>query len=124
MPPSVSRAHLFVYGTLKRGFSPWARRLWSQARYAGEATLPGRLVSIGPFPAFVEDGAAGSLVHGEVAALQDEGVLELLDRYEGPRYRRVLRRVKMQNGRELDAWVYLYRAPLVHACPVPGGRWP
>lgn len=125
MPPSVSGARLFVYGTLKRGISnPWARRLWARARFAGEATLPGRLYDLGSYPAFVEEDAAAGLVHGEVAELEDAGVLEDLDRYEGSQYERLPRRVRMQDGREREAWVYVYRAPLVHARWIPGGRWP
>ncbi len=124
MPPSHLAGCLFVYGTLKRGFSnPWSRRLWARARFAGEATLPGRLYDLGPYPAFVEDGSP-TRVHGEVAELEDAGVLQQLDRYEGSQYARVLRRVRMQDGREREAWVYVYRAPLVHARLVPGGRWP
>lgn len=124
MPSSHGSNRLFVYGTLKRGFSnPWARRLWARARYEGEATLPGRLYDLGPYPAFVEDGSP-TLVHGEVAELADAGVLEQLDRYEGSQYVRVLRRVRMHDGQEREAWVYVYRAPLVHARWLPGGRWP
>lgn len=51
-------------------------------------------------------------------------ILAQLDRYEGSRYSRVLRRVLMRDGQERDAWVYVYRAPLLHARSLPGGRWP
>lgn len=125
MPSSHTSACLFVYGTLKRGFSnPWARRLWARARFAGEGTLPGRLYDLGPYPAFVEDAASPAPVHGEVAELEDARVLEELDRYEGSQYKRVLRRVRMQDGQEREAWVYVFRAPVVHARWLPGGRWP
>lgn len=118
-------AFLFVYGTLKRGFAnPWSRRLWSQAAFAGEATLAGRLYDLGAFPAFVEDDASGTPVHGEVAELASAAILSELDRYEGSQYERVLRRVRMHGGQEREAWVYVWRAPLVHARFLPAGRWP
>lgn len=122
--PQVTQC-LFVYGTLKRGFSnPWSRRLWSHARFAGEASLPGRLYDLGPFPAFVEDASSGTLVHGEVAELSDPGLLAQLDHYEGAQYARLLRRARMHDGREREAWVYVWRAPLANARFIPGGRWP
>jgi len=122
--PQVTQC-LFVYGTLKRGFSnPWSRRLWSHARFAGEASLPGRLYDLGPFPAFVEDASSGTLVHGEVAELSDPGLLAQLDHYEGAQYARLLRRVRMHGGGEREAWVYVWHAPLANARFIPGGRWP
>lgn len=66
-----ARECLFVQGTLKRGCAnPWSRRLWPQAAFAGEATLPGRLYALGLYPALVEDDSSGMLVHGEVAELE------------------------------------------------------
>jgi gamma-glutamylcyclotransferase (GGCT)/AIG2-like uncharacterized protein YtfP len=116
---------LFVYGTLKRGFpNPWSRRLWSQARFAGEASLPGCLYDLGAYPAFVENGGQGDRVHGHMAELSSPQVLAELDRYEGSAYERVLRTVEMQDGERRQAWVYVFRAPLRGARRVAGGRWP
>ena len=116
---------LFVYGTLKRGFpNPWSRRLWSRAVFLGEATMPGRLLDLGAYPALLEPASPGDLVHGEVAALRDPSLLGSLDLYEGPQYERVLRRACMRDGAERDAWVYLFRASPRRACIIPGGRWP
>ncbi|MEJ5368406.1 MAG: gamma-glutamylcyclotransferase family protein [Bryobacteraceae bacterium] len=123
-PPNPPTA-LFVYGTLKRGFpNPWSRRLWSQARYAGEASLPGRLYDLGAYPAFVESGEEGERVHGELALLPDPHLLAELDFYEGSAYTRELRTVELHNGDRVEAWIYIFRAPLGGARPVAGGRWP
>lgn len=125
MATSPPRPCLFVYGTLKRAFAnPWARRLWSQAVFLGTATVPGRLYDLGAFPALVETGDADCRVHGELAELASEALLELLDSYEGPQYERVLRRALLDNGAARDAWVYVWRAPLGRARPIPAGRWP
>lgn len=125
MPHAPQPPLLFVYGTLKRGCSnPWSRRLWSTARFLGEGSLPGRLYSLGPYPAFIDDPAAGGPVHGEVAALADESILRELDAYEGPQYLRARRRVRLASGAGLAAWVYIFRGPLGHARRLPDGRWP
>lgn len=116
---------LFAYGTLKRGCSnPWSRRLWSRASFAGGASLPGRLYDLGPYPAYVEDHDAGARVHGEVAELEDAGILEELDRYEGAEYERLLRRVRLEDGGEREAWVYVYRGTPDGARWIAGGCWP
>lgn len=116
---------LFVYGTLKRGFpNSWSRRLWVEACFAGEASLPGRLFDLGAFPAFVESGEPGEKVHGEVALLPNAELLADLDYYEGSAYTRELRNVEMQDGERREAWVYIFRAPLGRARLVAGGRWP
>ncbi len=125
MASSSLQTALFVYGTLKRGFpNSWSRRLWAAARFAGEASLPGRLFDLGAFPAFVESGEPGEKVHGEVALLPDAELLAELDFYEGSAYTRELRTVEMQDGERREAWVYIFRAPLGRARPVAGGRWP
>ena len=125
MPTSAPAGRLFVYGTLKRGFAnPWSRRLWAEAVFLGPATIRGRLYDFGPYPALVETGRKDEVVHGEVAALRRPGLLQDLDAYEGPQFARVLRPVRIEDGAELDAWVYVFRGPLGQARLVAGGRWP
>lgn len=125
MGGSSSRPCLFVYGTLKRGSAnPWARRLWSRAVFLGAATVPGRLYDLGAFPALVETSDDGSTVHGELAQLATARLLEELDDYEGAQYERVLKRARLADGTEREAWVYVWRGPLGRARPVAGGRWP
>jgi gamma-glutamylcyclotransferase (GGCT)/AIG2-like uncharacterized protein YtfP len=125
MPPADRAPALFVYGTLKRGSrNPWARRLWSAAAFLGEAVLPGRLYDLGAFPALVEITGEGALVHGELAALAGPELLSDLDAYEGTQYERVLRRVRLEDGTEREAWVYVWRGPLGRARLIPDGRWP
>lgn len=116
---------LFVYGTLKRGFANrWSQRLWTQARFAGRGTLPGKLYDLGSYPALVEESSATAEVHGEVAELDDPALLEQLDRYEGPQYERVLRHVRMEDGSSRPAWVYVFRSAPLRARLIPEGRWP
>lgn len=125
MSSTQSSEFLFVYGTLKRGFANrWPQRLWAQARFAGRGTLPGKLYDLGSYPALVEDSSAAAEVHGEVAELSDPGILEQLDEYEGPQYKRVLRDVRMEDGSSRPAWVYVFRSAPSRARLIPEGRWP
>jgi gamma-glutamylcyclotransferase (GGCT)/AIG2-like uncharacterized protein YtfP len=124
---------LFVYGTLlSTAGHPMGARLRRDARLIGEASLPGRLYSLGHYPGLVEAGGANSLVHGEVYALTMPAItLRWLDPYErivphkpeqSP-YVRVERPVRLASGETLTAWVYLYLKSVRTRPVVAGGRW-
>ncbi len=130
-------ACLFVYGTLltrARGElgADMRARLRQESTSLGEATIPGRLFSLGTFPVMLAPAASSDTVHGEVLRLEDpERVFVWLDPYEGitpghrreGEYERVRRSVRLASGEELIAWVYLYVADTTNAPPIPSGRW-
>ncbi len=125
--------HLFVYGTLmSRCGHPMGARLGREVRLLGPARIKGRLYSLGWYPALVETGPDDGFVHGEVYALTNpKASFQWLDAYEGivrgqedqSDYVRVERPVQMAAGNEMNAWVYLYRAPLKGAPAIDSGRW-
>jgi gamma-glutamylcyclotransferase (GGCT)/AIG2-like uncharacterized protein YtfP len=128
---------LFVYGTLltrARGElgADMRARLKTESTSLGEATIPGRLFSLGTFPVMLAPAAPSDTVHGEVLRLADsESVFVWLDPYEGitpghkreGEYERVRRSVRLASGEQLVAWVYLYVADATNAPPIPSGRW-
>ena len=124
--------NLFVYGTLL----PWATgelgaaqraRLSQEATTLGPAVTLGVLFDLGSYPGMlVGDGA----VHGAVYALTDPGfTLTWLDAYEGiagtayDDYRRVEQSVRLDDGRELPAHVYVYVLPVDPRRAIASGRW-
>lgn len=123
--------HLFVYGTLQRGRSPWAAWLAERADWMGEATVAGWLLDLGAYPGLVaaRDGAAR--VHGEVWRLREESVLEELDRYEGchatdaapHEYARVRVTATRATGGAVVCWTYLYQGAAEGAKALADGRW-
>jgi gamma-glutamylcyclotransferase (GGCT)/AIG2-like uncharacterized protein YtfP len=124
--------HLFVYGTLlSRAQHPMGGRLRREARLVGEASVLGRLYSLGRYPGLVETTDPESRVHGEVYALSSPAAsLRWLDAYEGiggtsasNEYERSERTVRLASGGDLAAWVYLYRAPVQGLPAIPDGRW-
>jgi gamma-glutamylcyclotransferase (GGCT)/AIG2-like uncharacterized protein YtfP len=128
---------LFVYGTLltrARGElgADMRARLKTESTSLGEATIPGRLFSLGTFPVMLAPAAPSDTVHGEVLRLAaPESVFVWLDPYEGitpghkreGEYERVRRAVRLASGEEMVAWVYLYVADATNAPPIPSGRW-
>lgn len=115
--------HLFVYGTLQSSFDhPVARSLAAQAELLGPARLRGRIYRVTPrYPGLVLSEERRDQVHGEVYRLRDPpALLETLDRYEGcsPRspkpfeYERVLASARLDGGRSIEVWTYVYRRPV------------
>lgn len=115
-------AHLFVYGTLKRGRANHRVLVELGARFVAEArTLARRtLVDLGPYPALLdvdpERDAAACPVVGEVFAL-DDGALGAVDEFEGAPdlYRRDVVEVQLEGApaRRMTAstYVLVQRAP-------------
>lgn len=115
--------HLFVYGTLQSSFDhPVARSLAARAELLGPARLRGRIYRVTPrYPGLVLSEDPRDRVHGEVYFLRDPpALLETLDRYEGcslhsPKpfeYERVLASARLEGGRSIEVWTYVYRRPV------------
>jgi gamma-glutamylcyclotransferase (GGCT)/AIG2-like uncharacterized protein YtfP len=117
-------AFLFLYGTLRRG-APMHALVEGRARYVGPAETEGRLVDLGAFPAFVAEAAPGECVKGdlfEIHAGEAETLLDVLDRYEGAKFRRERFRVHGPAG-AVDAWLYRFVGDARAARVVEGGDY-
>lgn len=110
----------FVYGTLKRGQSNYARLLAGYTLREERAWLPvAALYTAGPYPFLVQAAdlvPAGAIVFGELIEVQPDHyqrLLRLLDGLEdyvpgraGNLYERIVVTVQTANG-EREAWVYV-----------------
>lgn len=119
---------LFVYGTLKRSSPGKIHPLLREARFAGRASMTGRLYDLGPYPGVIRNSANGSRVFGELYELpagEAQNVLRRIDRYEGPEYDRKRAFVTLPSGRRRVAWVYVLRKQPSNASrEVLSGRYP
>ncbi len=116
--------------------------LLEPAGYLGEGTVAGRLFDLGRYPGLVAPRAPGDRVRGELYTLRKPKLtLAKLDEYEGCRPRagsaefaRERWAVRLDDGRRIEAWIYLYRGDLargrlirsgdyLHGRPF-GRRWP
>ena len=123
--------HLFVYGTLRRDADgpPGPRRLLQEtAALVGEGTVRGRLFDAGGFPGAVRE--SEGRVSGEVYRLEQPRLtLRKLDRYEGCRpdgrglFRRVTVPVRLDSGREVEAWIYLFNGSTEELPEIHGGDY-
>jgi gamma-glutamylcyclotransferase (GGCT)/AIG2-like uncharacterized protein YtfP len=115
--------HLFVYGTLRSGFSnPHARRLHAGSTLVGRARVRGRLYDLGRYPGLRLSVDGDDWVTGELYKISDESLVRELDEYEGAEYRRVLAAARLDDGREMQTWVYEHAAPLSEARRIASGE--
>ena len=113
-PSAPLNPHLFVYGTLlSTAGHPMGARLEREALRLGDATMRGRLYSLGLYPGLVET-LGLERVRGEVYRLFEPArALAWLDAYEGvgepgASYCRVERTAHLASGKRIASFVYLY----------------
>lgn len=121
-----SKTRLFVYGTLK---DPEAltRLLGDGAwREIGTGTVRAALYDLGDYPGLTESQSNEDSVPGMVIEAADPAVaLARLDSYEGVHdglYERRELSVRLDGGRDVRAWVYVYLRAVAGRRRIPA--WP
>ena len=124
--------HLFVYGTLMRGFDhPMAQLLSRRADFLGEARCRGRLYLIKHYPGLVLSDDADDVVFGELFQLRRPAeLLRELDMYEAcgegfkepTEYIRQMLSVTRDGGTN-EAWTYIYNWPVTGLPRICSGRF-
>lgn len=111
---------VFVYGTLMAGFGNNRLLQYGKATFLGPATtLPQfTLISLGGFPGLLRGGETA--VQGEVYEVDIE-TLTNLDRLEGHPHWYRREPVALEDGREIEGYIYLQPPPKVHV--VESGSW-
>ena len=125
--------HLFVYGTLMRGYDhPMAQLLARSADFVSEAQCRARLYLVKHYPGLVLSNEAADIVHGEVFRLrQVKELLREFDMYEAcgegfnepTEYVRRLTGVTLSDGTACEAWTYLYNWPVNRLPRIESGRF-
>lgn len=124
--------YLFVYGSLKRGFGgKEATELANQMKWISTAQVPGRLYDLGKYVGAIVETDLDRFVKGELLEIPDSAVLKRLDEYEEYDPARVLSclfvrrqvRAHVEDGREVDAWIYVYNHEPGNAPIIPSGEY-
>ena len=110
--------NLFVYGTLRRGFSnEFASLLNASAQLIGEGSVNGRLYQVAHYPGLLLSSDPEEWVRGEVYRLESpEPIYAELDAYEGcgptdpppHEFRRETVSVRMDSATTIHASTYIY----------------
>jgi len=125
--------HLFVYGTLMRGYDhPMAQLLSRVGDFVGEARCRGRLHLVKHYPGLVLSDEDKDTVFGELFRLREvEAALREFDIYEAcgegfaepTEYLRRLLPVTLETGAVIAAWTYLYNWPVDGLPRIASGRF-
>jgi gamma-glutamylcyclotransferase (GGCT)/AIG2-like uncharacterized protein YtfP len=125
--------HLFVYGTLMRGFDhPMAQLLSRGADFLGEARCRGRLYLVKHYPGLVLSDDADDVVLGELFRLRSPAeLLREFDMYEAcgegfsepTEYVRRRLPVARDDGAASEAWTYIYNWPVAGLPRIASGRF-
>jgi gamma-glutamylcyclotransferase (GGCT)/AIG2-like uncharacterized protein YtfP len=121
---------LFVYGTLRKGFTLHSHLDKSTIKYLGKGLIQGRLYDLGEYPGAVRSSGNTTII-GEVYELGDSKELDALDKIEEfypeePKKSLFVRQktnVKLESGKEILAWVYLLPKKPKHAQLVKSGDY-
>lgn len=101
----------------------------ARLRFAGPCRVAGELFDLGPYPALRRTTGAAASICGELHAILDASVLEVLDAFEGfdprdPTGSDYLReRVVLEAPQGIRAWIYVYNQPVDPARRVASGDW-
>jgi pyruvate carboxylase len=103
-------AHLFVYGTLRRQMShPLCHLLVRHGIFLGTGIFQGKLYDLGRYPGAVPSRKKTDLVTGEIYRLQNpKEVFDILDEYEGPRFKRAQVTIFCEEETQILCSIYLY----------------
>lgn len=101
----------------------------TKLRHIGPCRVAGELFDLGPYPALRRSASGAASVCGELHAILDPSVLDVLDAFEGyapsdPAGSDYLREcVELQEPPDVRAWIYVYNRALDAAPRVASGDW-
>lgn len=120
---SHATTRLFVYGTLRRG-APMHGLLEEAARFLSKACVRGTLWDMGAYPAF-HDSEGESEVCGDLFEIEADidKTFDVLDRYEGDGFERVIRLVRSTSGEVGEAFVFRFRGDVAKGTRIESGDY-
>jgi len=119
--------YLFLYGQLLQPEPDKELALVvNRFHRIGAASVRGRLYDLGDYPGAVVDPSSNTSVRGELVEVPEDESILALDTYEefdptNPEHSLFVRkevRIQLSDGRDVDAWMYVYNrhpgdAPLI-----------
>jgi pyruvate carboxylase len=117
--------YLFVYGTLRSQMNdPLHRLLEKDAILVGTGTFQGRLYDLGRYPGVVPSRGKTDRVIGEIYRFGEfKRSFEILDAYEGHRFKRRRVTIIQEDGKSITSWIYLYARSVKRRLHIPSGDY-
>jgi gamma-glutamylcyclotransferase (GGCT)/AIG2-like uncharacterized protein YtfP len=118
-------AYLFVYGTLRSQMNdPFHRLLETRAVPVGTGTFQGKLYDLGRYPGVVRSRRNTDRVIGEIYRFSDsQRAFQILDEYEGHRFKRKRVTIIQEDGKSITSWIYLYARSVTRRALIRSGDY-
>ena len=115
--------YLFIYGTLRRQMNdPLHRLLEKHAVLVGTGSFQGKLYDLGRYPGVIPSRGKTDRVLGEIYRFSEsQRTLEILDEYEGHRFKRKRVAIVQESGKSIPCWIYLYARSVRRRPRIPSG---
>ena len=119
-----NKNYIFVYGSLRESINhPLRNLLVRHGSFLGTGSYQGKLYDLGRYPGAIPSTSRQDRVVGEIFRLQEaEHVLKLLDKYEGPRFKREIVKVAIEDD-AIPCWAYLYKKSPSGRTLIPSGDY-
>jgi gamma-glutamylcyclotransferase (GGCT)/AIG2-like uncharacterized protein YtfP len=123
---------LFVYGTLRRGFSLHGLLKRTGVQFEGKGRIRARLFDLGEYPGAIPSQRPTDTVTGEIYRLSSPArqfvELDAIEEYDPRRpatslFRRRLVEVDAGNGAKFKAWAYFLNKNQRKSKPIPHGNY-
>jgi gamma-glutamylcyclotransferase (GGCT)/AIG2-like uncharacterized protein YtfP len=120
-----NEAYLFVYGTLRSQINdPLHRLLEKDAILVGTGIFQGKLYDLGRYPGAIASRGSTDRVIGEIYRFSEpQRAFEILDEYEGHRFRRKRVTITQEDGKVITSWIYLYARSVKRRPLIPSGDY-
>lgn len=124
--------YIFVYGTLRRGVNSKMNQLLSDhGEYLCRGETSGKLYALDGYPGMIASSDKKDKVFGEIYKITSSKLLILLDDYEEcsdnfPLPHEYIRKqlpVRLIDGTQLNAWVYLYNHNISNLMEIKSGDY-
>lgn len=92
-----------------------------RARFLGLGRVSGKLLDLGGYCGALPDG--NGPIRGEVYRIESSELLDELDAAEGPEFPRRLTPVRLDDGRELRAWIFWFAGSSDQSVAIPHGDY-
>jgi gamma-glutamylcyclotransferase (GGCT)/AIG2-like uncharacterized protein YtfP len=100
------------------------RLLETHAVLVGTGTFQGKLYDLGRYPGVVRSRGNTDRVIGEIYRFSEpQRAFQILDEYEGHRFKRERVTVIQENGKSITSWIYLYARSVTRRALIQSGDY-
>ena len=120
----IWKSYLFVRTLRSQMNDPLHHLLETQAILVGTGTFQGKLYDLGRYPGVVRSHGNTDRVIGEIYRFSaPQRAFQILDEYEGHRFKRKRVTILQEDGKSITSWIYLYARSVTRRALIRSGDY-